>query len=148
MMKRVFKITPLLIVALFLLAAQPVWSAQINWQKSYSDALQVSRDENKPIMLVFTADWCVFCKKLEAETFTDLAVVNYLNEHFVTVQVDRDKETQMVKDFRVQGIPDIYFLEPFKMNERIGTMGRQLGYIKPEPFLSGLKQIVANLDKL
>lgn len=146
MQKRVIKIIPLLIAALILLAAQPGWTAKINWQQTYSEALKVSKDENKPIMMVFTADWCVFCKKLDVETFQDPAVANYVNANFVAVKIDRDKETQIVKDFKVQGIPDLYFLEPYKVGENVKPMARQLGYVKPEPFLAGLKQIVAGLE--
>lgn len=148
MQKSLIKVLPLLLAAQVLMAAAPAWADRISWRPTYSDALKFSKEENKPIMMVFTADWCVFCKKLEAETFSDPTVANYVNRNFIAVKIDRDKETQIVKDFNVQGIPDIFFLEPYKVGENVRIMARQIGYIKPTPFYEGLQQIIAGLASM
>ena len=127
--------------ALFLVMAAPVLAAEINWQRSYSDALAVSKSENKPIMVVFTADWCVFCKKLENQTFTDPKIINIINNNFIAVKIDKDKETKIANDFNVAGIPDMYFLTPFSMENGVKTIARQLGFIKVEDLLPGLQKI-------
>lgn len=144
MTKRVCK---LIAATLFLLfAAQPVMAAEIEWL-TYSEALQISREENKPIIMIFTADWCAFCKKLENQTLNDGIVKKLINDNFVAVKVDRDKETRLVKDFGVGGIPDIYVLEPWKGEDGIKIIGRQLGFIKAEPFELALREVLASLNQ-
>lgn len=39
-----------------------------NWQKTYDDALALSKKESKPLLLVFSgSDWCGPCIKLDKE---------------------------------------------------------------------------------
>ena len=141
MFKTVFAFVAGICAVLFLFMVAPVLAAEINWQRSYSDALAVSKSENKPIMVVFTADWCVFCKKLENQTFTNAKIVNLINNNFIAVKIDKDKETKIANDFNVTGIPDMYFLTPFSIENGVQTIARQLGFIKVEDLLPGLQKI-------
>lgn len=132
-----------LCAAIFLFAAAPVLAAEINWQSSYGEALAVSKSENKPIMVIFTADWCVFCKKLENQTFTNSQIVREINNNFVAVKINKDKETEIANDFNVGGIPDMYFLTPFDTEADLQIIARQLGFIEAKNLLPGLQQIAA-----
>lgn len=143
MFKPVAKYMASVLALMFLLAA-PAFAADINWQSSYQEALAVSKTENKPIMVIFTADWCVFCKKLENQTLTDPKVIRLINNNFVAVKIDKDKNPQIAKDFQVQGIPDIYFLAPYDSGKtNIDVIARQLGFIKPENFIPGLESMIS-----
>ena len=141
MFKAVSKFVLGLCAVIFLCTAAPALAAEISWQKTYSDALAVSKNENKPIMVIFTADWCVFCKKMENQTFTNPQIIREINNNFVAVKIDKDKETQIVKDFKVQGIPDMYFLTPFDTQDGVQIITRQLGFIEAKDLLPGLQKI-------
>lgn len=143
MFKAVAKFAAGLCAAAFFLTAAPALAADIYWHESYSEALMVSQEENKPLMVVFTADWCVFCKKLENQTFTDPAVAKLVNSKFIAVKIDKDKNDQIAKDFGVQGIPDIFFLTPFDKEKGVEVIARQLGFIQAGDLLKGMKQISA-----
>lgn len=135
-----------LCMAFFLFTAAPALAAEINWQPSYSEALAVSKNENKPIMVIFTADWCVFCKKLENQTFTNSQIVREINKNFVAVKINKDKEVELSKDFNVGGIPDMYFLTPFDTEVDLQIIARQLGFIEAKNLLPGLQQISAQYN--
>lgn len=141
MFKVVAKYAACVCAVMLLTTAAPALAAGIYWEKSYTEALKSSKATQKPIMVVFTADWCVFCKKLENQTFTDSRVIKMVNENFIAVKIDKDKEKKIVADFGVQGIPDIYFLTPFNTTDGVKTISRQLGYIDADSFYTGLKQI-------
>lgn len=143
MFKAVSKCAIGLCSAIFLFTAAPALAAEINWQQTYSEALAVSKNENKPIMVIFTADWCVFCKKLENQTFTNPQIIREINNNFVAVKIDKDKNGQIAKDFNVQGIPDMFFLTPFNTESGVQTIARQLGFIEAKDLLPGLQQIAA-----
>ena len=107
----------------------------INW-RSYEEGLVVSKSEKKKVFLHFYADWCVFCAKMAKETFQNPAVVSYLNNHFIPVRVDTDKDPATAMKYGVQGLPSTWFLT--EMGEAIGTVP---GFIPPEPLLAMLKEV-------
>ncbi len=107
----------------------------INW-RSYEEGLVVSRAEKKKVFLHFYADWCVFCGKMAKETFQDPAVVAYLNNHFIPVRVDTDKEPGTASQYGVTGLPSTWFL-----TERGEAIGAVPGFVAPDTLLPMLKKV-------
>ncbi|MCL8000732.1 thioredoxin family protein, partial [Brucella sp. 21LCYQ03] len=44
--------------------------------------------EPKKTLIFFQADWCVYCKKMEREVFTNPAVITRINQYYYAVQLD------------------------------------------------------------
>jgi len=88
------------------------------------------------VFLHFYADWCGFCLKMAKETFRDSAVVSYLNENFIAIRVDFDKETATAEKYGVTGLPSNWFLT--EMGQPIGSIP---GYIAPDALLSLLREV-------
>lgn len=107
----------------------------INW-RSYAEGLAVSKIEKKKVFLHFYANWCVFCGKMAKETFQNPAVVSYLNNNFISVRVDTDKEPDTAVKYGVAGLPSTWFLT--EMGEAIGTVP---GFIPPDTLLSMLREV-------
>ncbi|WP_295454721.1 protein-disulfide reductase DsbD [uncultured Thiodictyon sp.] len=75
-----------------------------------------ARAAGRPVMLDFYADWCVSCKELERDTFSDPAVIGAL-KHFVLLQADvtaNDAADQalMQGHFKIPGPPAMLFFDP------------------------------------
>jgi len=64
----------------------------------------------KPVILDFTAPWCVNCKKIEKETFSRSDIQERL-QRFNLVRVDFDSNMNLVKRYRVIGPPAIIFID-------------------------------------
>ena len=107
----------------------------INW-RSYEEGMRVSKIEKKKIFLHFYADWCVFCGKMAKETFQDPTVISYLNNNFIPVRVDTDREPGTAMQYGVTGLPSSWFLT--KMGEAIGSVP---GFVPPDSLLSMLKEV-------
>ena len=107
----------------------------INW-RSYEEGMRVSKIEKKKIFLHFYADWCVFCGKMAKETFQDPTVIAYLNNNFIPVRVDTDREPGTAMQYGVTGLPSSWFLT--KMGEAIGSVP---GFVPPDSLLSMLKEV-------
>jgi len=61
----------------------------------YEQALQVSKDLHKPIMIDFTGFNCVNCRKMEADVWTDPRVFNHLKNDFILLQLVVDDKAAL-----------------------------------------------------
>lgn len=75
-------------------------------------ALSSAKQQGKPVMLDFYADWCTACKEYEKYTFSDAGVKNVLRS-FVLLQIDATKTTPEIEailtKYQVLGLPTIDF---------------------------------------
>ncbi len=63
----------------------------INWYSWGEEALTRAKKENKPIFLSIGYSSCHWCTVMEGEAFSDSAIANYLNQHFIAIKVDREE---------------------------------------------------------
>jgi len=75
----------------------------------FVEALKSAKQDSKPIVLDFMAEWCAPCKRLVAETFVDPAVAALL-ENFILLKIDTDEYPEIAKHYDVSVLPDIRFL--------------------------------------
>jgi thioredoxin-related protein len=88
------------------------------------------------VMIEFYAEWCNWCRRLEADTFTAPAIRREL-EQIVSLRRDAEKEgADLAARFGVDSYPTMIFFDPAG-NE----MDRIIGYLPPEPFLERVKRI-------
>jgi uncharacterized protein YyaL (SSP411 family) len=63
----------------------------VDWQPWGSQALQRAADEDRPIFLSIGYAACHWCHVMERESFEDESIAANLNEHFVSIKVDREE---------------------------------------------------------
>ncbi|MGA9378462.1 MAG: thioredoxin domain-containing protein [Phormidium sp.] len=63
----------------------------INWWSWCDEALQLAREENKPIFLSIGYSSCHWCTVMEGEAFSDLTIAEYMNGNFIAIKVDREE---------------------------------------------------------
>jgi hypothetical protein len=69
----------------------------VDWFAWGDDAFEKARGENKPIFLSIGYSTCHWCHVMERESFEDEKVAKFLNEHFVSVKVDREERPDVDK---------------------------------------------------
>jgi uncharacterized protein YyaL (SSP411 family) len=63
----------------------------VDWYPWGAEALERAQEEDKPILLSVGYSACHWCHVMERESFEDPETAAYMNEHFVSVKVDREE---------------------------------------------------------
>jgi uncharacterized protein YyaL (SSP411 family) len=63
----------------------------VDWYPWGAEALAKARAQDKPIFLSIGYSACHWCHVMERESFEDESVARILNEHFVSIKVDREE---------------------------------------------------------
>src|ERR671920_577412 len=67
----------------------------VDWYPWGEEALTRARDEDKPILLSIGYSACHWCHVMERESFEDETTAAYMNEHFVTIKLDREERPDL-----------------------------------------------------
>jgi hypothetical protein len=63
----------------------------VNWYSWGEEALTKAKTENKPIFLSIGYSACHWCHRMREESFEDEETAAFMNEHFVSIKVDREE---------------------------------------------------------
>jgi thiol:disulfide interchange protein DsbD len=89
--------------------------ANPSWLVSEAAGLSQARAQAKPLLVDFSAEWCVACKELERFTFSDPRVIA-LSQRFVPVRVDATDRTPeidaLMRRYGILGLPWVAFVLP------------------------------------
>ena len=117
------------------------------WHEDLKEAITISQEENKPLMLFFTgSDWCGWCIRLQKEVFFKPEFNKWAAENVVLVELDfprkkaqskelKAQNAQLQQQFQVRGYPTIWFVKADKNSSgqvNLSQIGRT-GYVKGGP---------------
>ena len=67
----------------------------VNWYPWGNEALQIAREENKPILVSIGYAACHWCHVMERESFEDPATAELMNRFFVNIKIDREERPDL-----------------------------------------------------
>jgi len=109
---------------------------QITWYKSFEKGLTVAKREQKPLLVDFEANWCIWCKRLDSTTYKAPQVIT-LSKRFICVKVNCDVDSVTAQRYGVLGLPTIIF-----MNSEGKVIHQVIGYRGPEDFASEMQKVL------
>jgi thiol:disulfide interchange protein len=113
-------------------------SVSVDWEKDLPSALERAGNEDKPVLVNFYADWCVWCKRMESTTLRDAQVMTLLRDQVVPLSLDVDRDgKELSNTYRVDGLPTILVL-----NAEGEEIGRIPGYMPPASFLEQVESFI------
>lgn len=120
--------------------ATPGAAQEVRWRYEYSQARSEAQRAGLPLFLDFSTEWCGYCKKLDVTTFRDPEVVRLLNEQFVPVKLDGNREKRLVEALQIQGYPTLIVAGPD------GRILKTLeGYLDAARLRTQLTEVLASL---
>jgi len=134
--KGVFSII-LILVSTYMLI--PSNKESVAWKQFTEASFSEAKTASTPVMIDFYADWCIPCKELDAQTFSDQAVIAEA-KRFAAFKADMTKsvapEVETLKNkFNIKGVPTVLIIDS-NGNE----IKRITGFVKAEEFLQNLKE--------
>jgi len=90
------KITIISLLAILFIIPMPGSSqskspASIPWL-TVEKATALNAKKHKKVLIDVYTSWCIWCKKMDAETFSDPTVIAYMNEHFFAVKLNAEEK--------------------------------------------------------
>lgn len=68
----------------------------IQWMTIEEAASALENGTNLPVFIDVYTDWCGWCKRQDATTFSDPKVVEYMNSHFLNVKLNAEQTEDIV----------------------------------------------------
>jgi thioredoxin-related protein len=130
----------LLPLALFLLPLPAGAAQEVVWRMDYNAARREAGEKNRPLVIDFGTENCFWCKKLDAVTFKDPTVAGLMNERFVPLRIDAEKDAPLATALRIQSYPTIVLASA---DGKILDM--QEGFLEAPRFLEKLQRVLAAL---
>lgn len=127
-------------VALAAMSLAPRPEGGLAWAPYQPALLSQTEARGQAVLLYFSADWCLPCRKLTATTFRDREVLARLEALGIApIKADltwRGGEVEELRErFSVSGVPTLVFLRGGR------EVGRLVGYISPQEFLETLSEL-------
>ena len=137
-------------LALFLVGSSLAWSKdkgstaespKLPFLHDLDVALKAAKSSGKPLYVAFAAVWCPHCRQMKRETLRDPRVVAMADD-FVWVMVDIDRNLSTAQDYGVEGVPQIFLLDPE------GTVRVRLqGVVEPQDLQDHLSRFLEELSE-
>ena len=78
---------------------------QANSVESFNSFLLLAKEQKKPVIIDFVADWCGPCKKMDRELWKSKEFIKLNN--YIFIEVDIDVNSILSSRFRVSSIPRV-----------------------------------------
>lgn len=79
----------LILLAAFLLLIPAAYAQPVKWY-TIQQALELNKTAPKKIMIDVYTDWCGWCKRMDATTFSHPVIAQLLNDNFYPVKFDAE----------------------------------------------------------
>ncbi|GAB2988278.1 cytochrome c biogenesis protein CcdA [Mucilaginibacter puniceus] len=103
----------------------------------YEQALQASKELNKPILIDFTGWNCVNCRKMENDVWSDPAVFKLLRDDFILLQLYVDDKTEL--------LPQEQYVSTYS-GKKISNLGAKWSDLEADRFGANSQPFYVMLD--
>jgi thiol:disulfide interchange protein DsbD len=111
---------------------------EVQWLKYDESVFEIAKEQGKPAILDFYADWCRPCVEMEKRVFVDPEVIK-LSSKFITMRLDVTKSEpfhdKVMRQYGVRGIPTIIFINREGVEEK---RLRIIGYVDKSRVIKNL----------
>ena len=85
---------------------------KVEWREWGEAAFEEAKTAGKPVLLSLSATWCSWCHRMDETTYAEPGIAANLNDRFVPVRVDVDRQPRVRERYNVGGFPSTVFATP------------------------------------
>jgi uncharacterized protein YyaL (SSP411 family) len=85
---------------------------KVEWREWGEAAFKEAREADKPVLLSLSATWCAWCHEMDREAYSNPMVAANVNDSFVPIRVDVDRQPRVRERYNVGGFPSNVFCTP------------------------------------
>lgn len=108
----------------------------LNITTDIEGAFNESQSQNKNLAIIFDQDSCVYCEMLKDDVLSNEDVQKQLNEDYIVLLVDINRNPDFADKYNVFGTPTVKFID-----SKGSPIGEIEGYVDSGEFLKELKEI-------
>ena len=116
----------------------------VDWYAWGDDAFKAAKQSGKPILLSIGYSTCHWCHVMERESFENLEIADFINQHFIAIKVDRE-EHPAVDEIYITAVQNLSGKAGWPLTAVLTPDTKPFfggTYFKPDQFLSLLKRII------
>lgn len=115
----------------------------VDWYPWGPEAFEKARNENKPVFLSIGYSTCHWCHVMERESFDNIDIATFMNRHFVSIIVDRERHPDIDMTY-MTAVKLLNGSSGWPMNSFLTPQGQLFfggTYYPPDQFLDLLKRM-------
>lgn len=85
---------------------------EVQWRTDYQTARKEAHDKNLPILIDFGTVGCFWCRRMDETTFRDPRVVALVNERFVPLKIDAERDVHLANILHIESYPTLVAAAP------------------------------------
>jgi hypothetical protein len=113
-------------------------STRVEWRPWGAEAFAEAERTAKPVLLSLSATWCGSCHEMDARTYAEPRIAANINDSFVPIRVDVDRNPRVRERYNMGGFPTTAFLTP------TGRLLSGATYLGPD----GMRQVLDRIRDL
>jgi thioredoxin-related protein len=94
-MKKIFIFITIAIFGISSIFGQTAGAEKVKWYTP-KEAFELQKKQPKKILIDIYTDWCGWCKKMDAETFTHPIIADFLNKYFYPVKFNAETSDSII----------------------------------------------------
>jgi thiol-disulfide isomerase/thioredoxin len=108
---------------------------RIAWFRDLYEAHKRSVETGRPMLIVFGADWCHYCREMDSTTLRNPDLTAYITTNFIPVHLDTERDRRVAEILKAKPIPCTIVLSP-----DAELLGRIIGFQDPQPYFAELEK--------
>ncbi len=137
-------------VAAMLCATAVAAGAAEGWLTDFQEAKKVAAEKKLPILMDFSgSDWCIWCKRLDSEVFSQQAFKDFARERLVLFLADFPMKSKQPEELQAQNrrLQSTYRVSGYPTVILVNANGEEIartGYVKggAEAYVEHLKELL------
>jgi thioredoxin-related protein/YHS domain-containing protein len=131
-----------LLATILLLPSAGMSQQTIQWEPSLDSAQRVASQTNRLVLIYFCGPSCVYCRRMEAEVFTQPSVASAVNANYVAVKIVADHFPATARRYGITNLPTMVITTPQGQ-----VLDSKPGLVRADEYVARIGQVATDVKR-